>query len=366
MRLLILDQFSDPGGAQQCLLELLPAMRERGWDVVLGLPGEGALFESARELGFHAERLECGPYTSGRKSFRDVAHFLREAPGLARHIGDMAKRARAQLVYVNGPRILPATALASIEAPVLFHAHSYIGPGFTRRLAGMALRHKRAGVLANCEFVAATWRDFVPSSRVRVIYNGVGAAPARSRTGTRPTVASIGRIAPEKGQLAFVEAAHRIHRAFPECRLQIIGAALFAERGAECYDREVRKAAADLPIEFAGWLPDIYAALAEIDLLLVPSAPNEATTRVILEAYAAGVPVIAYRSGGIPEVVDDGQSGFLTGDSAEMAELAINLLADPERRESMACAARRSWQLRFTLERYRADVIQAIEHAAAG
>jgi glycosyltransferase involved in cell wall biosynthesis len=229
----------------------------------------------------------------------------------------------------------------------------------------MSVRRKHARILANCEFVAAPWRDFVPPGRVRVIYNGVGPTPPLSRTGTRPTVACIGRIAPEKGQLEFLEAARSIHRAFPECRLQIIGAALFAEPGAERYDRAVRRAASDLPVEFAGWLTDIYAALAEIDLLLVPSAPHEATTRVILEAYAAGVPVIAYRSGGIPEVVDDGQSGCLADNAAHMAELAIGLLGDPARRESMARTARRCWQLRFTLERYRGEIIQAIEHAAA-
>jgi glycosyltransferase involved in cell wall biosynthesis len=365
MRLLLLDQFSDPGGAQQGLVELLPAMRDRGWEGLLGIPGEGELFERARELGFQAECLKCGPYASGRKSLRDAAHFLREAPVLARHIARMARRARAQLVYVNGPRLLPATALANIDAPVLFHAHSYIGPGLTRKLAGMSLRRKNTCVLGNCEFVAAPWRDFVPSGRVRVIYNGVGPAPPLPRTGSRPTVACIGRIAPEKGQLEFLEAARRIHRAFPECRLRIIGAALFAEPGAERYDRAVRSAAADLPVEFAGWLTDIYAALAGIDLLLVPSAPHEATTRVILEAYAAGVPVIAFRSGGIPEVVDDGQSGCLANSAAEMAELAICLLGDTARRENMGRTARRSWQLRFTLERYRADVIQAIEHTAA-
>ena len=52
MRLLILDQFSDPGGAQQALVELLPAIRERGWDAAVGLPGDGPLFEQIARAGF--------------------------------------------------------------------------------------------------------------------------------------------------------------------------------------------------------------------------------------------------------------------------------------------------------------------------
>src|SRR5262249_53136671 len=230
--------------------------------------------------------------------------------------------------------------------------------------AGLALRRKQAWLLGNCEFVAGPWRRFVPAERIRVIYNGVGPASFENRPGARPVVACIGRIAPEKGQLEFLVAARRIHQAIPECRLQIIGAALFGEPDAERYDRQVRAASEGLPVEFRGWINNIYAALAEIDVLLVPSSPHEATTRVILEAYAAGVPVIAHRAGGIPEVVDDGRSGCLAGDAEEMARLAIGLLGDPARRREMSRAAREFWRQRFTLERYRNEVVEALERAA--
>jgi glycosyltransferase involved in cell wall biosynthesis len=365
MRLLLLDQFSDPGGAQQGLIELLPAFRERGWEVLLGFPGEGELFHEARELGFPAERIECGPFTSGRKTAGDVARLLSQLPRLARQIAEMARRAGAQLVYANGPRLLPAAAMANEHVPLLFHAHSYIGPGPARMAAGLCLRRRHAWVVGNCDFVASAWRRFAAPERVQVIYNGVGPSSAEPRTHARPVVACIGRIAPEKGQLEFLDAARRIHEAFPHCRFQIIGAPLFGEAGAERYEREVRLAAKDLPVEFPGWLTDIYSALAGIDLLLVPSAPHEATTRVILEAYAAGVPVIAHRAGGIPEVVDEGESGHLAGDAADMARLAIGLLGDAERRERMSHAARRCWQRSFTLDRYRTEMVTIITRAAA-
>ena len=115
----------------------------------------------------------------------------------------------------------------------------------------------------------------------------------------------------------------------------------------------MRAAAAGLPVEFAGWVDDVYACMAQLDLLLVPSAGHEATTRVILEAFAAGVPVIAFPSGGIPEVVEDGVTGLLANTSEEMAQRAIELLTgDARRLISMAQAARQSWSRRFTLERY--------------
>jgi glycosyltransferase involved in cell wall biosynthesis len=368
MNLLLLDQFSDPGGAQQNLLELLPAIRDAGWRALVGLPGKGQLFERVRALGFEAQPIECGPYGSGRKSAADFARFLAGTPRLASQLRRMARQVDADLVYLNGPRLLPAAALARLAGPVLFHSHSYLGPGAPLRLAGLALRRMDAWLVGQCEFVAAPWRSYVRSERVSVIYNGV-AGPARTLARSPaepPRVGCIGRIAPEKGQREFVAAAARIHQALPDCRFVIYGAPLFADAAAERYMAQLRTGAAGLPLEFAGWVDDIPACLAQLDLLLVPSAPHEATTRVILEAFAAGVPVIAFPSGGIPEVVEDGVTGLLARSSEDMAQRALELLTgDPRRLISIAQAARESWARRFTLERYHHQILRAIEAAVA-
>ena len=257
------------------------------------------------------------------------------------------------MIYINGPRLLPAATLADLDLPVLFHAHSYLGPGATRTLAGSALGRMNASVVGQCEFVAAPWRRFLPPGRVSVIYNGVAGPsrlPPRSPVGP-PHVACIGRISAEKGQLAFVEAAAQIHETLPQCRFTIYGAPLFQDRAAEAYDAQVRAAASGLPIEFAGWVDDIYACLAQLDLLLVPSAGHEATTRVILEAFAAGVPVIAFPSGGISEVVEHDVNGLLAASTEDMARHTVELLTgDARRLIAMAHTARRTWLHRFRPE----------------
>lgn len=396
MKILFLDQFSDPGGAQLCLLETLAAVRYRGWQGMVALPGDGALFASVRAAGFETARIECGPFASGGKTIPDMARFAAQSPALARRIRALAATFGADVLYINGPRLLPAAALARVHAPTLFHSHSLVPEGLPRALSGHCLRRLGATVVAACRYVAEQWRPYTqpggtgvsacpggpgagpgPGRRnrlthqisgIRVIYNGVdGPPPAANRPrGVPARIGCIGRIAPEKGQAEFVRAAALVHRALPGCRFLIYGAPLFGDRGALHYAEDVRRSSEGLPIEFRGW-SDVHAALGEIDLLLAPCAPGEATTRVILEAFAAGVPAIAFRSGGIPEVVEHGVNGLLAGSVEEMAAHAVELLSDDGARLSaLASAARRAWLGRFTPERYRAQAAEAIASAARG
>jgi glycosyltransferase involved in cell wall biosynthesis len=343
MNPLFLDQFSEPGGAQQCLLDLLPAMPAS----LVAMPGDGAMFERVRVLGHETARIDCGPYTSGAKTASDRARFLFETPRLARQIRTLARG--RDLIYINGPRLLPAAALAGLtqmklRAPVVFHSHSWIPPGATRAMCGWALRRLKARIIASCRYVAEPWRPY--AREIAVIYNGVAGPERPLPPRKRPfTVGCIGRIAPEKGQREFVEAARLIHRDRPDARFAIFGATMF---GPAAYESEVRAAAAGLPIEFRGWVENVYDAFAAIDVLLVPSAPHEATTRVILEAAMADVPVVAFASGGISEVLGEEN---LAHSVEELARKAMRPLRGGQNRD-------------FGIARYRTEILSVLEKAS--
>ena len=83
MNILFLDQFSDLGGAQRCLLEVLPAVTDRGWQAHVAAPGNGELRDRALAFGASYRQIGSGPYQSGRKSISDLFHFARELPKLA-------------------------------------------------------------------------------------------------------------------------------------------------------------------------------------------------------------------------------------------------------------------------------------------
>lgn len=368
MRVLLLDQFSDLGGGQRMLLDLLEALKARGWEAAVGLPGDGPLSRRVRAMGIEVFPIPCGRYASGRKSAGDLWRFAIEVPRMARRNRELLREFAPDLVYINGPRLLPAAAMAAIDKPVMFHAHIGVAQRVARWVAGVSLRVLQPHVVAVCQNVANSWQPFIPGEPIRVIYNGV-AGPGReiTRTGSAPpTIGCVGRIAKEKGQREFLAAALEIRAAIPGARFVIAGAALFGDRAAESYERTVRLAAAGLPVEFTGWVDDVYSVMSRLDLLIVPSLWDEPNPRVILEAFAAGVPVLALRAGGIPEIIEDGRTGFLCDDPGGLAPRAIQLLtSDRSVLSELAEAALERWRREFTVDSWQQRMIAEMESCVA-
>lgn len=363
MNILFLDQYSQPGGAQQCLMDLLPEVRARGWGARLLAPGEGELVRWCREAGIPVHPLPLGSYSSGGKNALDIVRYGLEVPRMRRALRELIAAYPVDLVHINGPRTLPAAW--NTGRPVVFHAHSPVGGTLPRGMAEVSVKRSRASVIAVSKFVARRYPG------ARVIYNGVPdyGVQGRSfsgRTSDRMTrIGIVGRIAREKGHLDFVRAARIVAETSPDVRFFVYGERLFS---AAAYDRKVREAARDFPIEFCGWKSDVGAVMRDLDVLVVPSDPSEAATRVIMEAFSAGTPVVAYRCGGIPELVEDGRSGLLVewADVAALGRAIRSLIDAPGLREQLSIAGRSEWARRFRIENYRTRVCDALAEIERG
>ncbi|HZQ50557.1 MAG TPA: glycosyltransferase family 4 protein [Bryobacteraceae bacterium] len=360
MKILCIEQFKDLGGGQMALLELLPGFRERGWEPAVAIPGEGALAKRVRELRCDVELFDAPVYPSGRKRSVDLLRYATGAPSLIQRFTELAAVHQADLLYVNAPRMLPVASLVAHRRsiPLVFHCHNRVTQRSAVALLGRSLKFVQARVISCCRYSAEPLRPYLSAEALSVVYNGV----ADTRLAQSPPnenqfrIGVIGRVEPEKGQLEFVEAARRLLQTYPTCRFVVVGAPLFS--GAHYLERVLR-ASRGLPVEFPGWQPDIASVLASLDLLAVPSASIEAMPRVILEAFAAGVPVVAFPSGGIPEIVRDGYNGFLTSRSTAEAladRMSFVLHLDQTARQSIITNARNCWQARHSPERFRRDV----------
>ena len=146
--------------------------------------------------------------------------------------------------------------------------------------------------------------------------------------------------------------------------LTVAGAALFSSSE---YEVEVRRRAEGLDVRFAGWIDNIAPFLAGLDLSVVPSIAEPGPTRVIPEAFSAGVPVVAFPTGGIPEVIRDGRNGFLAaGVSARDLAGALRraILAPPAELAAITARAREEWESYWNVDRWRQEVVAAIRAAA--
>jgi glycosyltransferase involved in cell wall biosynthesis len=196
----------------------------------------------------------------------------------------------------------------------------------------------------------------------RVVFSGIDVAPYEEaiarRDETRAAlgieageilVGGVGRLAPVKGFGYFVELARKLTAELPTLRFVHAGEGEEAERLA-------REAAGT--VTFLGPRDDIPRLMAAFDILVVPSL-NEGMGRVILEAGAAGTPVVATRVGGIPDIVDDGETGLLVPprSAAELATAVQRLVHSPERRRLMGATARAKVVPHFSLE----TMVQRIE-----
>jgi len=362
MRILLIDQFGEPGGAQQCLAEAALGFAARGWELHAAVP-TGPIVDRLAPICKSITPLVCGPFHAVRKSAWDVVRFAFQLPRQAAAISRVIEREKIDVLYVNGPRMVPAAMWARRGRPVVFHAHSIVTQPMAARLTGRALSGPDVTLLASSRFVARWLEPLVANAATRVIYNGVagfGMRPVPRQRHTR--IAVLGRIAPEKGQLTFARAARIALERHPELSFCIGGAPMFT--GVEYLD-EVRGAVGDA-VTFTDWTSDVGEFLQSVDLLVVPSDSVDTNPRVILEAYAAGVPVLAFDGGGIPELVEHGVTGLLvhhhTPDA--LAEAILDAVADSQRLNAIARRGYEHWRRCYTLARFQSEVCDAVEGAA--
>jgi glycosyltransferase involved in cell wall biosynthesis len=370
MNILFLDQFTTIGGGQRSLLELLPLIRKRGWSARVALPGDGAFSTRIEASGVPVDLVRCGAYSQARKRMADFARYAWDLREMTRGIASLVGTHRINLLYVNGPRLLPAAALVARakSIPLVFHCHHRLMQPVAVRLSGAALRWSRASMIACCRFAAEPLAAYVAGGRCSVVYNGVP-APAWTRRLPDPVkplnIGVVGRVEPEKGHMEFVAAARIVSSKFPRCRFLVAGAPLFS--GPEYLER-VKCASSDLPFEFFGWQEDIGATFAELDLLVVPSSDIDSTPRVVMEAFSGGIPVVAFPAGGIPEIVEDRKTGFLASAAspeALAARIESVLLMGRRALREVTDRAQCIWKEKYTLDRFQQDVGDLIALASS-
>jgi L-malate glycosyltransferase len=371
VRVLYVSHTGIVGGAEWSLLELMGGMRDRV-EVALACPaGELASLAAAQDI----RTFPIRPVAVGfRADAVATAGGVLGAVGAAIDIARVAARSRADLVHANSVRagIAAIGARAGGAPPPLVHVRDALPRTALGRMSAAMVRSGALLVLANSHFTAS--HVYANGSRaVRVVYNGVDieryAAVAVDREALRrelglaaesAVMGVIAQLTPWKAQDDAIRTLALVRKRRPDAQLVLVGEAKFRDRSTSydnvSYEASLRRLADSLDIAdavtFLGERRDIPELLRVFDVLLVPSR-YEPFGRSVVEAMAAGTPVIATRVGGPSEVIADGESGVLLPPSspAPWAEAVLQLLEDDGRRARLATEAVRVVRSRFGRDR---------------
>ncbi len=341
------------GGAENHVLTLAQALRARGHVVAVVCPRPGPLVDALRDARVPVHLIEHVMPAPGDE-------YTLCFPALWA-LGTLMQRWRPTVVHSHlYPAHLHGTLAGQLTGvPVLLTtAHTLVvrpgDPWLIALTRGRIIAVSRA---AKALLVQAG----VPPGRIRVVYNGIAppyfqdetaqARRVRQQLGIPPdppVVGIIARLSAEKGHRAFLHLARDIAALRPAARFLVVGTGPLAD--------ELHALAAHLGIAervvFTGARRDVTVLNHAIDIFALPSR-EEALPLAVLEAMAAGRPVVASAVGGVPEVVVDGETGFLLrpDDHPGFVRAVVTLIDRPALRARLGERGRARVRARFGVDR---------------
>jgi glycosyltransferase involved in cell wall biosynthesis len=360
------------GGVAEHVLRLACGLERHGWNPTVFGPRESVIYPALERAAVRIIRAPLYPgyghLGANGASLRILTKVLRQGAFDLLH----AHNAKGGVI---GRLAARATGVPAVYSP---HCFAFVAPhGRARRSVATAVEWSLGRLTRTLICVAdeerrqALSHRVIDPSRLRVVHNG--APPCREDLGLDqelerfraegPLAASLCVLREQKTVDVFLDAAPGILARVPEARLAVIGdgplrEALVAHAARLGLDHRLRF------FPFRGPPP---RQLASIDVFVLSSG-WEAFPISIVEAMACGVPQVATAVGGVPEAVDEGETGYLCppGDREALAERVAALLADAPLRERMSAASRDRFEHNFSLEKMVAKIAAVYDETLAG
>lgn len=373
MRVLYVNHTGLVGGAERSLLGLLESLPSDVEPRLAGPPGP--LHEHATRIGTCTAPV-AGTAASLKLHPVHTPVALAAMAATAAGVLRAAHSWQADVLHANSIRagMIADPVARTLKRPLVLHVRDCLPPSpLTRRLQASLALHAGA-VIAISNHVASAFDPHGIARRLRIIDNPfdlakldparIERAAARNQLGIGKDdkmLALVGQITPWKGQEEAIRALASVREKHPTAVLLLVGEAKFVARATRydnrAYLRRLHELTAHLglgeAVRFLGEREDVPDILRACDVALLPSW-DEPFGRAAVEAMAMGAPVVATAVGGPAEVITDGVDGKLVQprDPATLATAVDGLLSDPQRRQALGAAARKTVEERFGRDRH--------------
>lgn len=385
MKVLFYNHTGQVSGAERMLLMILARLDQRLFDPIVICPEHGPLLKMAMNLGVPVQGV---PALEARFTWRPdrLLSYFKSFFLVIRQLRRKIVSAGPDLIHANSIRagLVASTATFGLGTRVVWHLHDLLPRHpLSSVIRAFALVSTRARMIAVSQAVADNFRGaFFPlRKRVSVILNAIELEMPGPNQDTRqkmreelqlteaePVIGIVGQLTPRKGQLELIRAFALALKEIPRAILIIVGAPLF-NRDDE-YAQLLKETAGELGIaeqvRMIGERRDVPAIMRALDLVVINSSA-EPFGLVALEAMGYGTPILAAVSGGIPELIEHNNNGWLVpqGDERVLAAAIVSLSRQPELRDRFAQQGRKHIAARFSAGRYLKE-LEGFYHCHSG
>ena len=382
MNILVLHVVSDMYGSSKVLLQAVTALKARGHKVCVVVSENGPLTEALELEGIETKIIRLGIL---RRRYLNVLGLLNRVGVLTRAffaLKKLCKQNQIDIIYTNTAPVIIGGILSKFTGiKNVWHLHEILEPSsFMHRFFGWMINATAQKVIVVSDAVYNNWAGRIDASKMIKVYNGfevsginvdinVGAnanATLREQLNLNNNtilVGMVGRVNLIKGQSYFIQIAAAAKAAGLNCHFVMIGDAY---KGYEYLYPQLESQIAALGLQNTitnlYYQPNAVALIQQLDIFVLPSIKPDSFPVVILEAMAAGKPIIATNQGGAQEQIDDYVTGFLIpiNDATIAAQKLGVLVNNPDMRTRMGQAGAKKLQEQFSLATFKKNIVDQI------
>jgi glycosyltransferase involved in cell wall biosynthesis len=373
-------------GSSKVLLQAVTALKASGHKVCVVVSENGPLTDALELEGIETKIIRLGIL---RRRYLNVLGLLNRAGVLTRAffaLKKLCKQNQIDIIYTNTAPVIIGGILSKFTGiKNVWHLHEILEPSsFMHRFFGWMINATAQKVIVVSDAVYNNWAGRIDASKMVKVYNGfetsdinvdvnVGAnantnniKPLREQLNLNNNtilVGMVGRVNLIKGQSYFIQIAAAAKAAGLNCHFVMIGDAY---KGYEYLYPQLENQIAELGLQNSitnlYYQPNAAALIQQLDIFVLPSIKPDSFPVVILEAMAAGKPIIATNQGGAQEQIDDSVTGFLVpiNDATIAAQKLGVLVNNPDMRTRMGQAGAKKLQEQFSLATFNKNIVDQI------